>query len=124
MGTRGNFRRTLSSWANSASQEAKHLQHTYAEPGVTRIVDAPDREMVRLRGVLRTVTLRPRGGVAGLEAELFDGSEILTLVWLGRRRILGVKPGVSMQVRGRIGRYDGVRTMYNPRYELIPESDE
>ncbi|GAA2002427.1 hypothetical protein GCM10009719_09460 [Nocardioides kribbensis] len=73
-----------------------------------------------LRGTLRTVTLRPRGGVPALEAELFDGSGVITIVWLGRRRIVGISPGVSMQVQGRIGCHDGVRVMYNPRYELIP----
>ncbi|GAA1960441.1 hypothetical protein GCM10009798_20080 [Nocardioides panacihumi] len=84
------------------------------------IADAVDREVVRLRGTLRTVTLRPRGGVPALEAELFDGTGLLTVVWLGRRHIAGITPGRSLQVQGRIGVHDGVRTLYNPRYELIP----
>ena len=71
-------------------------------------------------GTLRTVTLRPRGGVPALEAELFDGTDVVTIVWLGRRRIAGITPGRSIQVQGRIGRHDGMRTIYNPRYELIP----
>ena len=78
-------------------------------------------EATAAMGRLRTVTLRPRGGVPALEAELTDGSGTLTLIWLGRRRIAGVSPGRAMQVQGRIGRYDGVRTIYNPRYELIPD---
>jgi hypothetical protein len=41
-------------------------------------------------------------------------------VWLGRRHIAGISPGRSLQVQGRIGLHDGVRTLYNPRYELIP----
>ena len=69
---------------------------------------------------MRTVTLRPRGGVPALEAELDDGSGVLTIVWLGRRRIAGISPGQAMRVGGRIGNYDGVRIMYNPRYELMP----
>ena len=72
-----------------------------------------------VRGVLRTVTLRPRGGVPALEAELFDGSAVLTLIWLGRRRIAGIAPGRSLRVRGRIGVHDGSRVIYNPRYELL-----
>ena len=71
-----------------------------------------------LHGTLRTVTLRPRGGVPALEAELYDGSGILTLVWLGRRRIAGIEPGRNLRVEGRIGRMDGARVMFNPRYEL------
>ena len=73
-----------------------------------------------LRGSLRTVTLRPRGGVPALEAELNDGSGVITVVWLGRRRIAGIEPGRAIEVEGRIGAHDGVRIMYNPRYQLIP----
>ena len=76
--------------------------------------------MVTVHGQLTTVTLRPRGGVPALEAELYDGSAVLTVIWLGRRRIAGISPGRSMRVTGRIGVLDGVRTMYNPRYELLP----
>ena len=62
--------------------------------------EAPDRQPVTVRGVLRTVTLRPRGGVPALEAELYDGSDVLTLIFLGRRRITGVAPGpVAARVR-------------------------
>jgi hypothetical protein len=118
--TKGRLRRTLSNWANNADQHARDLQQEYADAGVTPIAEAPDRELVRLRGTLRTVTLRPRGGVPALEAELFDGTDVVTIVWLGRRRIAGITPGRSLQVRGRIGRHDGMRTIYNPRYELIP----
>ena len=74
---------------------------------------------MRLRGTLRAVTLRPRGGVPALEADLYDGSDSLTVVWLGRRRIAGIEPGRSIEVVGRIGRYDGYRLIYNPRYELL-----
>ena len=85
-----------------------------------RIADAPDRRLVRLEGNLRMITLRPRGGVPALEAELSDGTGSVTVVWLGRRSITGVHAGRSLRVQGRIGRHGGTRTMYNPRYELLP----
>lgn len=114
------LRRNLSLWASSSDQDARDLRKTYADSGLETIDRAPDREVVRLRGTLRTVTLRPRGGVPALEAELADGSGVITIVWLGRRRIAGIAPGRSMQIQGRIGTHNGVRIMYNPRYELIP----
>jgi hypothetical protein len=114
------LRRSLSKWANATDQEARDLRKTHAVDGLDTISDAPDRERVRLRGTLCTVNLRPRGGVPALEAELFDGSGVITVVWLGRRRIAGVSPGRAVEVQGRIGAHDGVRIMYNPRYELIP----
>ncbi|MCB0908195.1 MAG: OB-fold nucleic acid binding domain-containing protein [Nocardioidaceae bacterium] len=116
----GRFRETLSSWANSSQQHARDMRETYAHADVDAIGDAQDRSPVRLRGTLRTVTLRPRGGVPALEAELYDGTGSITVIWLGRRRIGGIQPGRSLQVSGRIGRHDGVRIMFNPRYELMP----
>nr|WP_206444092.1 OB-fold nucleic acid binding domain-containing protein [Nocardioides sp. KC13] len=118
------MRAKLSEWANTASIDASEIRAAYVAKDVASIADAPDRESVRLRGTLRTITLRPRGGVPALEAELFDGSGTLTLIWLGRRRIAGISPGRSLQVQGRIGRTDGQRIMFNPRYELIPDPNE
>jgi hypothetical protein len=118
--SKGRLRETLRNWANNEDQHARDLQEEYANAGVTPIAEAADRALVRLRGTLRTVTLRPRGGVPALEAELFDGTGVVTIVWLGRRRIAGISPGRSLQVQGRIGRHEGERTLYNPRYELIP----
>ena len=98
--------------------EAQELQHDTVKAGCCPIADARDRQRVELRGSLRTVTLRPRGGVPALEAELYDGSGVITLVWLGRRRIAGIEPGRAIKVQGRIGFHDRTRVMFNPRYEL------
>ncbi|WP_205474509.1 OB-fold nucleic acid binding domain-containing protein [Nocardioides sp. SYSU D00038] len=114
------LRRTISSWASSSDQHDRDLRRTMVATGVDRIASAPDREPVRIRGTLRTVTLRPRGGVPALEAEMYDGTGAITVVWLGRRRIAGIDPGRALEVRGRIGAHDGHRIMYNPRYELMP----
>ena len=100
--------------------EADELQQEAVEAGGT-----PDRraatvgQQVASAGTLRTVTLRPRGGVPALEAELYDGSGMIKLVWLGRRRIGGVEPGPRDR-RPTAGSTDqrGVLTLYNPRYEL------
>lgn len=119
MGEKSKVRRTISKWANSSDQHARDLRKEYANDGGVSIRDAPDRAMVTLRGTLRMVTLRPRGGVPALEAELFDGSGVVTIVWLGRRRIAGIDAGRAIQVRGRIGLHDGARVIYNPRYELM-----
>ena len=62
--------------------------------------------------------MRPRAGAPSLEATLYDGSGLLTLVWLGRRKIAGIKPGVGLKASGRVSCQDGQRIMFNPRYEL------
>ena len=79
-----------------------------------------DRQIVTVTGTLRTVTLRPRAGVPALEAELFDGSAALDVVWLGRRSIVGIEPGRRLIASGRISMSRGRRVLFNPKYELRP----
>ena len=115
---RERLRGALSRWANGQDQEAEDLQRDVAEAGCCPIDEAADRQRVDIQGSLRTVTLRPRGGVPALEAELYDGSGVITVIWLGRRRIAGIEPGRQIRVVGRIGAQDYHRVMFNPRYEL------
>lgn len=112
------LRSRVNRWANSATLEAQELRDTSVKAGCCPIDKAQDRARVELQGSLRTVTLRPRGGVPALEAELYDGSGVITVIWLGRRRIAGIAPGRQIKVIGRIGYQDGGPVMFNPRYEL------
>ena len=112
------LRAGLRQWASQAHAEAVEPRGDAVRAGCIPINDAPDRDLVTVQGTLRTVTLRPRGGVPALEAELYDGSGTITVLWLGRRRIAGIFPGRSIRVTGRIGVHDGARLMYNPRYDL------
>ena len=115
---KGRLRKSLSKWASSADMEARELKEGAVKAGCCPIAEADDRSRVELQGSIRTVTLRPRGGVPALEAELYDGSALITIVWLGRRRIAGIEPGRQIKVVGRIGVQDRMRVMFNPRYEL------
>jgi hypothetical protein len=116
--TKGRLRSGLRAWASQSKAEAAELRNVPRSSGCVPIAESPDRELVTVQGTLRTVTLRPRGGVPALEAELYDGTGTITVLWLGRRRIAGIFPGRSIRVTGRIGVHGGPRVMYNPRYEL------
>ncbi|MBT2450253.1 OB-fold nucleic acid binding domain-containing protein [Streptomyces sp. ISL-43] len=121
----GRFRRMIERL--STSQEDLHsaeLQEDAEAAGCTRICDCHDRQIVKVTGTLRTVTLRPRAGVPALEAELFDGSAALDVVWLGRRSIVGIEPGRRMIASGRISMSHGRRVLFNPKYELRPLGQE
>lgn len=120
MVVRGTLRQALSRWADTADQEQRDLRRAHGGGGALSIAEAPDRVPVTLQGTLRSVTLRPRGGVPALEAELHDGTGTVTIVWLGRRRIAGIEAGRALSASGRIGVHDGRRVLYNPRYELRP----
>jgi RecG-like helicase len=97
---------------------AEELQEEITAVSAQQIADCADREMIDVAGTLRTVTLRPRGPSLTMEADLWDGSGHITLVWLGRRDIPGIRPGRSIVVHGRAARIRGELTMYNPAYEL------
>lgn len=113
----GRFRRALRRLtAEDADLHAEALQTEGQRYDATPIAEAPERVPVRLHGTLQSVTLRPRAGVPALEAELYDGTGTAYVVWLGRRRIAGIRAGASMVVEGRLSN----RTVYNPAYELLP----
>lgn len=116
-GFRGLLHRLTS---DEAALDAERLRASVAACGAVTVAAARDRDLVALRGILRTVTLRPRAGTPALEAELFDGSGAVTLIFLGRRRITGIDPGRSVQVRGRLTTASGHPVIYNPIYELEP----
>lgn len=117
----GRLRRIFSRLAVGHDElEAEHLHAVAVSDGATPIGACGDRELVTISGTLRTVTLRPRAGVPALEAELYDGSGTVALIWLGRRRIAGVEPGRAVRAHGRLSCSDGRSAIFNPRYELRP----
>ena len=114
-GLRAFIRRLTSS---KAELEAEELLRTSDSEGATPIKSCAERRRACVAGTLRTVTLRPRGGAPAIEAELYDGSDVIDLVWLGRRRITGIDPGRIVRAEGLVSVQDGRKVMFNPRYEL------
>lgn len=112
--------RALRRWGASTQElAAQERQRVVEESGATRISAARDRERVTLRGFVTALTMEPRGGTPWLEATFSDGSEAITLIWMGRREIPGVTAGREMTIEGRVLMVDGERRMYNPRYNLV-----
>jgi len=100
--------------------EAVELRTRFTDLETTAIVDAPLAVPVRVGGTVRSLTLRCRAQVPALEVDLYDGSDSLTLVFLGRRAIRGISPGRQLIVSGRVTRRSPEYVMYNPTYELLP----
>jgi amino acid transporter len=87
---------------------------------LTPIAHGEQRERVEMAGTLRAVTSRPSGGILSMEAELWDGTAHVHLVWLGRRDIPGIQPGRRIVVHGRLTSRKGEPTIFNPSYQLQP----
>ena len=121
----GRFRSTLKAlMASRAEVEASEERRATRREGCTAVSALQDRRPAEVSGVLRSVTLRPARSVPALEAELYDGSGELHVVWLGQRQIRGIEPGRRLRLSGLVCVQDGRPTMYNPRYELAARPHE
>lgn len=113
----------VSRWWNrfrSTSEEldALKLRDEVSDLGASAIENVVSGQVTTLTGTIRSLILRPEVTVPALEAELFDGSGHIALVWLGRRKIRGIHPGISISVTGRLVRINGQLTMFNPNYSI------
>lgn len=104
--------------ATEAELDAEELQTNAVQCGSMPASVCRRGQVVSVTGRLRTVVYTPRINLPTLEAELYDGSDLVTLVWLGRRHIAGIEPGRAMTAKGRIAVRDDRKVIYNPYYEL------
>lgn len=113
------LRRLVRRWlASEAELDAEELQRGSAELGCTPAGQVRRGQLVTVSGRLRTVVYTPRTNLPTLEADLYDGSDVVTMVWLGRRHIAGIEPGRQLTARGRVAVREGRKVIYNPYYEL------
>ncbi len=104
--------------ASDSELDAEQLQSDSDRAGAEAVSQCCRGEQVCIAGRLRSVVYTPRETTPTLEAELWDGSGTVLLVWLGRRRIGGIEPGRHLVVRGRLAKRDNKLVIYNPWYEL------
>lgn len=122
MGSRPSLLRRLT--ASTHHLDAAELRDEIVKRSCVPLGEIERGEFVKVTGRLRSVVYTPAETVPTLEAELFDGTAAILLVWLGRRRIAGIEPGRRIKAAGRVGVHDGRLAVYNPWYELLaPPSD-
>ena len=117
--------RWWSSWTRSQEEvEAGELASQAHAHGAQSISACERGQFVSVHGVIRSVALRPLAKAPTLEAEVYDGSGHITLVWIGHRRLSGVDVGRPISARGRVTCPQGEATIFNPEYRLYPEPAE
>ena len=104
--------------AAASDLDAAELQSDVARCAAAPLSSLRRGQVATVIGRLRAVVYTPRENAPTLQAELFDGSAAIDLVWLGRRRVAGIEPGRTVMARGRVGIHDGRLAIYNPWYEL------
>lgn len=105
--------------ASASRLDAEELLEVVEKRACVPLRELKPGGCVEVVGRLRAVVYTPSETVPTLEAELFDGSDSIDLVWLGRRRIAGIEPGRRVVARGRVGQHNGRKAIYNPYYELL-----
>jgi hypothetical protein len=100
--------------------EADSLSSEAAASGAKRACDCCAGEKVEILGKVRTIALQPYDSLAAVIAEIYDGTDAVDLIWLGRRTIAGIEVGRTIRATGRIAMRDGHKAMYNPSYQLVP----
>ena len=100
-------------------RDAEELTGEAASTGAQRAIDCQRGQEITMVGELRSVQTNAKGCSGGVRAELYDGTDTVTLVWMGQRRIPGIDCGRTLKVRGRMGMLDnGHKAIYNPHYEI------
>lgn len=120
MGAQGYLRRLTRRLTEDLEQrDVEELSDEVLNAGAQRAIDCQRGQEVTVVGNLRSVETNGKGCSGGVRAELFDGSDTVTLVWLGQRRIPGIDTGRTLRVRGRLGKLEnGTKAIYNPHYEI------
>jgi hypothetical protein len=120
MGAQGYLRRLTRRLTEDPEQrDSEELSDEVLNTGAQRAIDCERGQEVTMVGTLRSVEMNGKGCAGGVRAELFDGSDTVTLVWLGQRRIPGIDSGRTLRVHGRLGKLEnGTKAIYNPHYEI------
>lgn len=118
---------TLATWVNSlirseADVEADEIAAECARPGCVTIYSLTPGAYVTITGTVHSIAVPPQSQSPQVRVDLYDGSGIIELVWLGRRSIRGIETGAYLTVSGRVARAPAGQRLriYNPAYDLLP----
>ena len=89
--------------------------------GVMPIGQVEWRERVKVAGRVKAMRVQPWSEkILSLELTLVDGTGGLTVVFLGRRHIGGVRLGARLVVEGTVAETRNQLALLNPAYQLLP----
>ena len=88
-----------------------------------RIADARPQVRLSVRAIVRTTQTITVGGGPAYRCEICDGTGEIDLLFLGRPVIPGLEAGRHCIIEGMVGKYSGMLTLWNPRYQLEPADE-
>jgi RecG-like helicase len=87
--------------------------------GRATVADARERERITVEGEVTSLLVRPLADVPTVEARISDATGTLPAVFLGRRRIPGIRLGTRIAVTGVVGARGRQLVILNPEYRLM-----
>jgi hypothetical protein len=78
------------------------------------------RQRAKVRGTVRSMRVQPLAGTPTLECIIGDESGQVSIVFLGRRNIAGLRVGSKLTVQGMLGEHHGRLAFLNPIFDLGP----
>ena len=70
-------------------------------------------------GRVTAIRVAPQNSAPVLEVEIWDETGGVTLQFLGRRELMGLNVGATLQAEGMVGDEDGALKILNPAYQII-----
>ena len=107
----------LKAETEAAFEELGHI----ALAGVIPIGQVEWRERVKVAGRVKALRVQPWSEkIQSLELTLVDGTGGITVVFLGRRQIGGIRLGARLVVEGTVAETRNQLALLNPAYQLLP----
>lgn len=98
---------------------AEDEQRVAAARDAVPIRDVTPRSRVRVCGVVRAITYPAPGRGGSFKATLWDGTGTIDVVWLGRKSVDGMSPGIHLIAEGVAAKRGDTLCIHNPAYEVI-----
>ncbi|MGI8425987.1 MAG: OB-fold nucleic acid binding domain-containing protein [Actinomycetota bacterium] len=116
----GFFKSTSTALEDPQGDAAKLREWCAQMPGIEQISNCCIRDHKRVAGVVESIKLVPREHTCLLQVEIFDGSDRITGIWYGRRKIPGIDLGRRIILEGTMCWLEDSRLqIINPAYELL-----
>lgn len=95
------------------------------------LAELPQRGRISHRGYVESITILPAEQAPMFAVLVVDhpappggrrsAVPHLRLVFVGQRRVPGIWAGTRLRYEGMVAPIDGVSTIFNPRYEILPD---
>lgn len=115
------FRKKLR--ASVEELDRSRLEERYKGLDVSPIGEAPMREPVRIAGEVQSISVVPRASSPTLEVVISDGSGKAVGVFLGRRKIGGLRAGSGVVLEGVLQQERNRLVVLNPAYVLLGQGE-